>query len=363
MINYNVYADPDFGLLLPTALVLPSLGINEYTLRKFRPLLEENVDFLKQRREDHIDRIFYSVFGLLKLADVIATPVAVKFKETIQAFLPKSTQVSAQPASIVPAPTQAMQPFEVPQSSLHPFTPAQRALARPLAVPAEQMQPAPYSETYKENPHKEHSDEPAPAFSSQSNPASAIAGQIAPYLVPVMTAQVAHLESKVEAALDRLANRPQEVVQAELLLRQQEITLKQFQSTVEYLLQAQQMGVSNALNLIQGAPEKSTTIRETRYESSHSHGLEDLFKILNSRGFGYIVGFGAFVIAALIFFGLGNRSSSPVSPPISTPAPSPAMPPPQPQAPPPPSYSYPPQAPVYPQQPVPSYATPPQPAP
>jgi hypothetical protein len=133
-LSFTTYADPDFGVLLPTALVLAALGTSEYTIRKFRPLLVENEDYLRIRGEDHVERLFYAATGLLKLCDAIASPQAQALKQSLTQFLqtqptgvalPTSHALTSLPnSSIVSTKPQTVQPYQAAPTSFDPYTPA-----------------------------------------------------------------------------------------------------------------------------------------------------------------------------------------------------------------------------------------------
>jgi len=140
MQQYLQFLIPDrtFGYLYPHRYAIAAFGCpNEYQLTKHRSKLTENQHWLKLRGSDHIDRVFYSLAGLLVLADLVATPQAQDFKQALvehcqggaiiksppQAIHQPPTSTTALYADPVPTPTA----FEPELPSYAPLTPADPA--------------------------------------------------------------------------------------------------------------------------------------------------------------------------------------------------------------------------------------------
>lgn len=313
--NLSIYADRDFGLLLPTAVTMALLDINEYTLRKYRPLLKENLDFLRRKGQDHIERIFYTSSGIGRLAETLATPQALTIRETVE----KNFSPSGRQAALVLAERGAM---------TTPFSPA-----APLSQEPD-WQPAPtfaYHEPLVNSRTSPVSYEPPGEVSYE--PLASMMNQFGDRL----GAELGGVAQRVESALTRLEQRPQELITAEDLLSQQRISADQFVQIVEVILRAQgsvvglqQAAVQNAQNLIVSAtsviPSERVIVQEhsTTTNSSHSsQGFEDIVAILNSSGFSWIVGMGSLVISALILFGLLSGDSTVYQPQQYAPPPQP----------------------------------------
>lgn len=252
-LSFSTYADPDYGILLPTALVLAALGTNEYTIRKFRPILTENEDYLRIRGEDHVERIFYSATGLLKLCDSIASPLSNALKQNLMQFL--QTQNPSQSPSIppqsqnivtthtptglrgnpiVPAIPQSVQPYQSASAGLDAYAPASTYRSHAPEVP-----PLPVSV-------------PSPTTAEGHDPAEMIAERLAPHLIGRVASQIS---TRVEHALTRLEQRQNsELSQAELLLQQQQLSLEQFQVIQQSILAAQKAAIEGSQNVIGALP-------------------------------------------------------------------------------------------------------------
>lgn len=313
MINFANYVDPDYGLLLPTALTLPALGLSEHGLRKFRPLLVEGVDFLKQPGSGSIERIFYSAAGLLKLANAAATPQAQQLVTALQPYLPQTStsSLSPDPAAIVPAGSHAVQSYTMSPSDLDPYAPMQRGVAspvqsytvRPSALAHSSVTPSPVTPPYS-------------ATENQSNPAAHIASQLAPHLAPAIAAQVgSQISSQMNAALLRLENRPKELTEAELLLEQQRISIEQFKAVQEMVIAAQQSSTDQTKSLLGAMPKPNVFIE--------SQGFGDLIALMKSEGMQLLIGgvscFFALAFAATLLFGSRNSTPAPAPLPYSVP--------------------------------------------
>ncbi|MEP0913281.1 hypothetical protein NDI45_20425 [Leptolyngbya sp. GB1-A1] len=305
MINFANYTDPDYGVLLPTALTLPALGLSEHGLRKFRPLLVEGVDFLKQPGNGSIERIFYSAAGLLKLANAAATPQAQQLVTALQPYLPQTPtpSLSPDPAAIIPTGCHAVQPYTVSPSDLDPYAPMQRSVkpspansytARPTALVHHSVTPSSVTPPYR-------------ATENHSDPAAHIASQLVPHLAPAIAAQVG---SQVSAALARLENRPKELTEAELLLEQQRISIEQFKAVQEMVVAAQQSSTDQTKTLLEAMPKPNVFVE--------SQGFGDLIALMKSEGMQLLVGSVSFLFA-LVFMAsllLGSRDSTPAPAPM-----------------------------------------------
>jgi len=98
----HLIADPTFGYLFPHRLAVAAFGVaNDYQLNKHRPRLVEGQHFIKMRGADHVERLFYTLIGLLALSDLVATPQAQTFKQAlIQHTQPGGSLVSIQSAHL-----------------------------------------------------------------------------------------------------------------------------------------------------------------------------------------------------------------------------------------------------------------------
>lgn len=100
--------DPTFGYLFPHRLALAAFGVpNDYHLRKHYPQLVEGQHYIKIRGTDHVERLFYTLVGLLALSDLVNTPQAQAFKQALIAHTQSGGAiVQAQPASLYQPPPQ-----------------------------------------------------------------------------------------------------------------------------------------------------------------------------------------------------------------------------------------------------------------
>ena len=77
----HLVSDPTFGYLFPHRLAIAAFGVaNEYQLRKHFPKLQDGQHFVKIRGNDNVERLFYSLDGLLAIADLIGSLQAQSFK-------------------------------------------------------------------------------------------------------------------------------------------------------------------------------------------------------------------------------------------------------------------------------------------
>ncbi len=134
----HLIPDPTFGYLFAHRLAIAAFGVpNEYQLNKHRPRLVEGQHYIKIRGNDHIERLFYTLTGLLALSDLVGTPQAQQFKQAlVQHTQSGGAIVQAQPSPLYqptvnapaypyaePAVTQSYQDFSTAPG--YPITPWQ----------------------------------------------------------------------------------------------------------------------------------------------------------------------------------------------------------------------------------------------
>ncbi|MBW4489510.1 MAG: hypothetical protein KME12_17120 [Trichocoleus desertorum ATA4-8-CV12] len=194
----HLIADPTFGYLFPHRLTLAAFGVpNDYHLRKHYPRLVEGQHYLKIRGTDHVERLFYTLVGLLMLADLVNTPQSQAFKQALVTH-------TQPPGAIVPAPSPSLTPYpsggaaySTPDSTFH----------------------EPYPESY-----------PTPAPTS-----------VAPYHLPAIV-WVSGREQPSDRPLPRFAtNIPTPQDTAALIFEAQRVAGEQAQQTAQALLQAQRL--------------------------------------------------------------------------------------------------------------------------
>lgn len=137
---HHLIADPTFGYLFAHRLAIAAFGVpNEYHLNKHRPRLLEGQHYIKIRGADHIERLFYTLIGLLTLADLIGTPQAQQFKQAlVQSTQPGGEIVSVQPTPLYqPQPTSQTLLYPEPAASMH----TDSLLAHYLQLPTEHTTP------------------------------------------------------------------------------------------------------------------------------------------------------------------------------------------------------------------------------
>lgn len=135
----HLVPDRNAGYLFPHSLAMGAFGVEkEYHLLKHRPRLVENQDWFKLKGVDHIFRVYYSLAGLLKLADLINTPQAQAFKQALIQHCQGGSIVKSQPAPLYSSPATPTElyaepaiatAFETNLSSAQPLTPADPAYA------------------------------------------------------------------------------------------------------------------------------------------------------------------------------------------------------------------------------------------
>lgn len=135
----HLIPDRNVGYLFPHSLAMGAFGVEkEYHLLKHRPRLVENQDWFKLKGVDHIFRVYYSLAGLLKLADLLNTPQAQAFKQALIQHCQGGAIVKSQPASLYSSPATPTElyaepaittAFEPNLSPAQPLTPADPAYA------------------------------------------------------------------------------------------------------------------------------------------------------------------------------------------------------------------------------------------
>ena len=136
----HLVTDPTFGYLFPHRLAIAAFGVaNEYQLRKHLPQLTDGVHYTKIRGNDNIQRLFYSLSGLLALADLINSPQAQDFwKSLVEYTKSGGALVHLQPAALYTDSETALEP--IAQS-------AELAIAEPPLVES-----APFIQVTPDNP-------------------------------------------------------------------------------------------------------------------------------------------------------------------------------------------------------------------
>lgn len=135
----HLVPDRNAGYLFPHSLAMGAFGVEkEYHLLKHRPRLVENQDWFKLKGVDHIFRVYYSLAGLLKLADMVNTPQAQAFKQALIQHCQAGAIVKSQPAPLYSSPATPTElyaepaiatTFETNPSPAQPLTPADPAYA------------------------------------------------------------------------------------------------------------------------------------------------------------------------------------------------------------------------------------------
>lgn len=202
----HLIPDPTYGYLFSHRLALSAFGLpNVYQLNKHRPNLTEGQHWIKILGNDHIERLYYTHSGLLRLCDLIHTPQAQQFKQAL-------SQHPLPGGAIVPAPTTAI---------VHPFN----FSADPDAEPVDRPDPR---EVDRFLPPDFGADRGSTLAPSLPHPAAQVAQQLSPYL-----------EAAIDRSLSaRMPTPPQNT--ADLLFQQQQLDLQKQQAWTESLLKAQQ---------------------------------------------------------------------------------------------------------------------------
>jgi hypothetical protein len=214
----HLIADPNFGYLFPHRLALAAFGVpNDYHLRKHYPRLVDGQHYIKIRGSDHVERLFYTLVGLLALSDLVNTPQAQAFKQALIAHTqPGGAMVQAQPASLYQSPSQAA-------SSLY-------GEPTPTATPSE-LAPIGYPVT---------SSSPFGGNSTQADPAYLVAQYLQPQIERAIERSLA---ARVPASSGTAAPVPSQMPQdpAALIFEAQRVASEQAQQTAQTLLNAQRL--------------------------------------------------------------------------------------------------------------------------
>ena len=125
---HHLIPDPQYGLLLPRKQALTTFQTTDHHLRKCYPSLTEGHHLIRMQGPDHVIRVFFTLDGLLAIADLLNTPQA----QTIKATILQATQ-SAQlnqtnhpshptPGALIPThPTLPDHTPHIPSALTHPF--------------------------------------------------------------------------------------------------------------------------------------------------------------------------------------------------------------------------------------------------
>jgi hypothetical protein len=267
--DISEYADPDFGVLVPRALILEAFNLSPHKIRVYMPLLEENVDFIRQPGQGAIERIFFTASGVVKLAQLIPGE-GVEFLNKLK----KTTNHKEKSASLGPVDDSSV------EDNLSPYAPASALRsARLVSSLTEQTQ-------------TDHGEEPP-------NPAQIIAERLASYILPTLSSRINQSPDmdRVVRALNRLESRPKELLQAESALEQQQTNFEQFLAAQRAVLEMQQGGVDNSLKMMNGVPRPEKIFLPGEKDRSSFQDLIDLF---NSTGMQILTGGVCFVAVACI---------------------------------------------------------------
>lgn len=217
------YADPDYGLLLPTALTLAKLGVTEYHIRKHRPQLTENGDYLRVRGQDNVERLFYSLSGLLKLCEFLPKTAQIQeFEQELAQF-----QQSIQPGMLAPVHPQSLQTQPAAPTVLQSPHPILADTAAPAGYPAHLIQPPP----------------------DAINPAQQVASALAP-----------HIQGAVDRAIARAEVHQRS--QADLLFQQQQLELEKFKTYTQVILEAQRQSSENTAQVVSSMPTSDLYVEQ-----------------------------------------------------------------------------------------------------
>ncbi|HIK15210.1 MAG TPA: hypothetical protein IGS53_07995 [Leptolyngbyaceae cyanobacterium M33_DOE_097] len=131
----HLIADPTFGYLFPHRLAIAAFGAaNEYQLNKHRPRLVEGQHYVKIRGADHVERLFYTLVGLLILADLVGTPQSQQFKQAlVQHTQPGGAIVQAQPMHLSQTPAAASTHLYAEPAATAYYEPDPNATGYPIA--------------------------------------------------------------------------------------------------------------------------------------------------------------------------------------------------------------------------------------
>lgn len=214
----HLIADPNFGYLFPHRLALAAFGVpNDYHLRKHYPRLVDGQHYIKIRGSDHVERLFYTLVGLLTLSDLVTTPQAQAFKQALIAHTqPGGAMVQAQPASLYQAPSQTAAPLYREST--------------PTALPSE-LAPPGYPVT---------SSSPFSGNTTPTDPAYLVAQYLQPQIERAIERSLAaRLPASAETTTPVPSQTPQDT--AALIFEAQRVASEQAQQTAQTLLTAQRL--------------------------------------------------------------------------------------------------------------------------
>lgn len=209
----HLISDPNFGYLFPHRLALAAFGVpNDYHLRKHYPRLVDGQHYIKIRGSDHVERLFYTLVGLLALSDLVNTPQAQAFKQALIAHTqPGGAMVQVQPSPLYQSPLQTT-------SALYgePTPPAESSELAPTDYPVT-------------------GSSPFAGNSPQADPAYLVAQ----YLQPQIERAIERSVTARAPASPMLYQTPQET--AALIFEAQRVASEQAQQTAQTLLKAQRL--------------------------------------------------------------------------------------------------------------------------
>jgi len=208
----HLISDPTFGYLFPHRLAIAAFGAaNEYQLNKHRPRLVEGQHYVKIRGADHVERLFYTLVGLLALADLVGTPQAQQFKQAlVQHTQPGGALVQAQSAPLYQPPT---------ASPAHLYT-------EPAAA---YYEPVPTTPTY-------------PIAAQPNDPAYLVAQYLQPQIERAIERSVA-ARIPSPAPITPVASQPSQTPQdtASLIFEAQRLAGEQARQTAQTVMDAQKL--------------------------------------------------------------------------------------------------------------------------
>lgn len=115
--------DTTHGYLYPHRAALTALGLpNEYQLNKYRTQLPEGCA-IKLRGSDYVERLYYTLEGILRLCDLVNSPQSQHFKAALIAHCRSES-------AIVPAAPQTIAPHRQPPTALY-----REPAAAPAVIP------------------------------------------------------------------------------------------------------------------------------------------------------------------------------------------------------------------------------------
>jgi hypothetical protein len=204
----HLISDPTYGYLFPHRLALAAFGVpNDYHLRKHYPRLVDGQHYLKIRGSDNVERLFYTLIGLLTLSDLVNTPQAQAFKQALIAH-------TQPPGEIVPSPSTPIAPNQ-------PQTPSPLATAQSAATTVLQND-RPFS--------------PSPIAPPSVDPAALVAQYLQPEIERVIERS---LFSQSPGSASSTYPSPQDT--AALIFEAQRLATEHAQHTAQTLLNAQRL--------------------------------------------------------------------------------------------------------------------------